>query len=281
MLAYLLAIGLLVAIFHGNLAHSGAILIGHAAGMLLIVLFALVPGLPGSHIFRHWYPLPYVALCYRELAVIIGPLRGTNYDATLAAWDFAIWRGHPAVWLERIQSPALTELMQLAYSLFVPSVLSVAVVFWIQRRFRQFRSYAFLLTLGFLASYLGYLLVPVRGPRIFLAGLQTHPLRGLWLFERLRALLDVLESAHYDCFPSGHVEMTVLAWWSSRRISNRLARFFAAYTGCTLLATTYLRYHYTVDLMAGLVVALAVMAAAPYLERELSGGQCPDLAGGG
>jgi len=281
MLAYLLAIGSMVAVFHSNMAHSGAILIAHAAGMLLIVTFARVGRLPGTHLFRHWYPLPYVALCYREMAVIIASIRGKSYDAALAAWDFAIWRCHPTVWLERIQSPVLTELMQLAYALFLPSVLLVAVVFWIQKRFDQFRSYAFLLTLGFLVSYIGYLLVPVRGPRFFLTSLQTQPLRGLWLFERVRSALDVLESAHYDCFPSGHVEMTVLAWWTSRRISTGLGRIFAAYTGCTILATTYLRYHYTVDSMAGLVVAFAILAVAPHLERKLSRGQAPDIAGRG
>jgi membrane-associated phospholipid phosphatase len=281
MLAYLLAIGAIVAVFNRNIAHSGAILIAHAAGMLLIAAFAFVPRLPGMTLFRHWYPLPYVALCYRELSVVIGSIRGTSFDATLAAWDLAIWRCHPTVWLERIQSPVLTELMQLAYSLFVPSLLIVAVIFWIQKRFEEFRSYAFLLTIGFLASYVGYLLVPVRGPRFFLASLQTQPLHGLWLFQSVRTALDVLESAHYDCFPSGHVQMTVLAWWSSRRISGRLAGVFAAYTGCVILATTYLRYHYTVDVMAGLAVASAILIVAPHLERKLNRGPSRDLPGRG
>lgn len=279
MLAYLLGIGSIVALFHRSIAHSGTILIAHVGGMFLIGASAFVPRLPGLHLFRHWYPLPYVALCYREMSVIIGSIRGARFDATLAATDFAIWRCNPTVWLEQIQSPALTELMQLAYALFVPSVLLVAVVFWLQRRFEELRSYVFLLTLGFLVSYLSYLLVPVRGPRFFLANLQTEPLRGLWLFERVRAALDVLESAHYDCFPSGHVEMTVLAWWTSRRISTGLARGFGAYTGCTILATVYLRYHYTVDLMAGLGVAWAILAAAPRLMPNR--GQAADTTGRG
>jgi membrane-associated phospholipid phosphatase len=270
MLGYLLAVGSIVAIFHRDITHSGAILIAHVVGMLLIAAFAFVPRLPGMNLFRHWYPLPYVALCYREMSGIIGSIRGRSFDAALAAWDFAIWRTHPTVWLECIQSPVMTELMQLAYALFVPFILSVAVIFWMQKRFEEFRGYAFLLTLGFLVSYAGYLLVPARGPRFFLESLQTQPLRGLWLFPRLRATLDVLESAHYDCFPSGHVEMTVLAWWSSRRISAWLGRILAAYTACTILATTYLRYHYTVDLMAGLAVAAAVLAVAPHLERRLN-----------
>jgi membrane-associated phospholipid phosphatase len=34
-----------------------------------------------------------------------------------------------------------------------------------------------------------------------------------------------------------------------------------------LLATTYLRYHYTVDLLAGVVAAVAVLTVAPRLMR--------------
>lgn len=112
-----------------------------------------------------------------------------------------------------------------------------------------------------------FLIVPARGPRFFLDGLQTQPLVGLWLFGPLRAMLDTLESAHYDCFPSGHLEMTILAAWSSRRISPRLAGIYGLYAVCMLLTPTYLRYHCTVDLMAGVVVAVAVLAAAPRLMR--------------
>jgi hypothetical protein len=29
-----------------------------------------------------------------------------------------------------------------------------------------------------------------------------------------------LESAHYDCFPSGPTELAILAWWRSRQLSS-------------------------------------------------------------
>ena len=265
MIIYLVATGALIALFARAIEHSSAILAAHVLGVILIVTCRNVW-------FRHWYPLPYVALCYREMSIIIASVRTTNADRTLAVWDFAIWRANPTVWLERVQSPPLTELLQLAYSLFVPSVLLVAAIFWRQNRLAEFRSYAFLLTLGFLVSYIGYLLVPARGPRFILAGLQTEPLRGMWFYDRVRVALDVLESAHYDCFPSGHVEMTVLAWWTSRRISVWLGRTYAVYTGIVIFATVYLRYHCTVDVMAALAVAAVVLAAAPRLMEGLNGG---------
>jgi hypothetical protein len=42
--------------------------------------------------------------------------------------DFALWGVHPTVWLERVQTTALTEFLQITYSLFIPALLLVAVV---------------------------------------------------------------------------------------------------------------------------------------------------------
>jgi len=266
MLGYLLAISLLIAGYTQEIDHAGALLLAHFAAGLIVVAYAFLPRLPGAFYFRHVYPLPYVFACYRVMSVLIRSIREARFDALLTAWDFAVWRANPTVWLERMQSPPLIELMQLIYALFVPVVLAVAVILWVRQR-EDFRSYAFLLTLGFLASYLVYFIVPARGPRYFLDGVQTQPLTGLWLFQPLRDLLDALESPHFDCFPSGHAEMTILAWWTTRRISKRLSSIYLAYTLLILLATVYLRYHYTVDLVAGALLAALVLYAAPHLEK--------------
>ena len=57
----------------------------------------------------------------------------------------------------------------------------------------------------------------------------------MWLFHGMQSTLDRLESAHYDCFPSGHTELTILAWWGSRMVSNRLFRVYFAYTAASFL----------------------------------------------
>ena len=184
-------------------------------------------------------------------------------DAELAHIDLAFWGANPTIWLERFRSPALAEVLQIVYALFVPAVLLMAVLLWRQKRFCEFRYYAFLIASGFLVSYVGYFLAPARGPRFLLHDLQTYDLRGLWLFNGLRSLLDHIESAHYDCFPSGHTELTILAWWGSRMISTNLFRGMFAYTLGIIFATVYLRYHYTVDVLAGAIVAGALILMAP------------------
>jgi membrane-associated phospholipid phosphatase len=81
-------------------------------------------------------------------------------------------------------------------------------------------------------------------------------------------LLDRLESVHYDCFPSGHTELTILAWWSTRPFGPRLFWLSFAYTLSIIFATVYLRYHYTVDLLAGVVVAAILLAATPAIYQK-------------
>ncbi len=100
----------------------------------------------------------------------------------------------------------------------------------------------------------------------------------MWLFQGMQSTLDRLESAHYDCFPSGHTELTILACWGSRMVSKRLFRIYLAYTPFLIFATVYLRYHYTVDVLAGAVVAGVLIVFAPVLYRTLSKGS-PGIGG--
>jgi membrane-associated phospholipid phosphatase len=270
-LSYFGALTLLELIYWRQLASPFELVSVHAAGMLLIAVLALLPANPILNFVHYWYPLPFVFYSYKEMSIIIPALRAWDADAALARLDFAVWGANPTVWLERFRSLALEEGLQIVYSGFVPAILMVALVLWQRKQFQDFRYYAFLITLGFLTSYVGYLLVPARGPRFLLKALQTYELKGLWLFHWLRTTLDRIESAHYDCFPSGHTEMTILAWWGTRVISTKLFGGMFVYTLGVIFATVYLRYHYTVDVFAGAILAGALILVAPILYRALGG----------
>ena len=265
-IGYLAGVALLIGIDFRQVPGAALLLAAHAAGVSLIALAARARFWPQPvTVFHHWYPLAFIPVCYKEMEILIPAIRHTDLDAQMASLDYRIWGAHPTVWLERLQNPGLTEFLQIAYTLFIPSVILVAVAIWAKKLYPEFRYYAFLVTLGFLASYVGYFLIPVRGPRFFLAHLQHVDLHGLWLFDPMQRLLNRMESAQYDCFPSGHTEMTMIAWWSSRVVSKRLFAFFSLYTILIVTATVYLRYHYTVDVFAGVVLAVAVLAVSPVL----------------
>ena len=254
-----------------QLPYAASLVTAHVLGGALIVYQVKRPN-PTTWIFRNWYPVPFVGACYKEMALFIPVVRHTDSDQWLAGLDYRIWHANPTVWLERLHSPGFTEFLQTVYTLFIPAVLLVACLLWLKGRYAEFQYYAFLIALGFLASYIGYLFVPARGPRFLLKHLQHIPLQGMWLFQGMQKALDRLESAHYDCFPSGHTELTMLAWWGSRMVSKRLFQVYLAYTPCIIFATVYLRYHYTVDVMAGAFLAIALIVLTPVLFKKLSQG---------
>jgi membrane-associated phospholipid phosphatase len=267
-LAYLAFTSALVVVWWNAVPNSWAFLTLHILAATLLIYEVKRPN-ASSWMFRNWYALPYVGSCYKEMALLIPPIRRSDADRWLANLDFRIWNVNPTIWLERIYSRPLTEYLQVVYTLFIPAVLLIAYLLWKQGKYPEFQYYAFLIALGFLASYIGYLFVPARGPRFLLKALQHMPLQGMWGFDGMQSALDRLESAHYDCFPSGHTELTVLAWWGSRMVSNRLFRVYFAYTPSIIFATVYLRYHYTVDVMAGATLAIVLIVASPQLYRLL------------
>jgi membrane-associated phospholipid phosphatase len=275
-LAYLAFTAALELIWFPRISDAPELLAWHVVGVAAILAAAFAKPRPGTllfhaiRIFRNWYFVLFVACCYREMATLIPAIRHVRYDQALANADLRFWGVYPTVWMERIYSPILTEYLQIIYTLFIPVTFFVPWVTWRRGRTAEFRYMAFLCTLGFLASYLGYLLVPARGPRFLLDYAQHAPLQGLWYFNSMQALLNQLEHAHYDCFPSGHTEITVLAFWLSRSISAKVFRVYFLYTLCIVFATVYLRYHYTADLLAGVLVAVALIVAAPRLYRGLS-----------
>lgn len=269
MLAYLALTGALIVGFWNRVPDAGFLFAVHVACAVAVMAAVKWPGWV-SRIFHHWYPLLYVSICYREMSILIPAIRGTDADAQLAALDFRIWHANPTVWLERMQSRPFTEFLQIVYTLFIPAVLFVAWRFWARREYEEFRFYAFMIATGFLASYVGYFLVPARGPRFELRDLQHVPLQGMFVFGLLQSSLDKLESAAYDCFPSGHTEMAILAWWGSRRLSKPWSWVYFVYAVCIIFSTVYLRYHYTVDLAAGMLLAGVLILATPALYRGLS-----------
>ena len=270
-LAYVAFTSIVILGWWNQVPGAAALFAGHVAGVALMVFEVKRPNRT-SWIFRNWYPLLYVACCYKEMALLIPAVRRTDADQWLANLDFRIWHVNPTVWLERIQTPLFTEFLQTVYTLFVPAVLLVAVLIWRKRQYQEFQYYAFLIAFGFLASYVGYLIVPARGPRFLLRHLQHIPLQGLWLFKGMQATLDRLESAYYDCFPSGHTLLTILACSGSRFISKKVFWAYLAYTPFLIFATVYCRYHYSVDVLAGAGLGFVLILAAPAIYRKLSQG---------
>ena len=113
------------------------------------------------------------------------------------------------------------------------------------------------------------LLVPALGPRFYLDGTFNHDLMRGPLASASVSTLNTLGGENRDAFPSGHTEivMIVLVYaWTYRRWYFWVA--LPLVTGL-IISTVYLRYHYAVDVLAGMVLAPLCVFLASFIYRRL------------
>ena len=256
------------------------LILGHMAAICVLLVLAKNPS-PVTQFVRHWFLLAYVPFCYKQVPFLVSALNLRPADVTLARWDVAMWRVDPVFWLSGMQNRFLVEFLQGIYTMFIPGTLLLGIILWVRRPRQEFRYGTFLIALTFLLSYLGYILMPARGPRLMDYAFQHPPLQGLWTFHFFQNLLDTLEGVQYDCFPSGHVAVVAVGCYVARRISAPVFYVFSAFAALITFSTVYLRYHYVIDVMAGLLLAIAVIAAAPFLYRRMEPGKAPAALPGG
>ncbi|HEU4452189.1 MAG TPA: 1-acyl-sn-glycerol-3-phosphate acyltransferase, partial [Longimicrobium sp.] len=123
-------------------------------------------------------------------------------------------------------------------------------------------------------SFLGYLFLPARGPIVHLAEQFATPLAGGRMHALVVESIDRLGGPH-GAFPSLHLGASFLAMWFDLRHRNTLRGLI--YLPLVLLiaaATIILRYHYVVDLIAGVALALLAsrLAARALGRREVDSG---------
>jgi len=251
-------------------------------GIIKLVAFDNGTSNSFSRFVVRWYSLPFIFITFKELYWMVHPIHPVDMDYLLIELDKLIF-GHDPTWLlDKFATPALTEFLQICYSSFYILWIILGVDLLNHHQQRQFDSYFFLLMYGFYLSYIGYLLVPAIGPRFTLHDFSRLDidLPGLYLTGFLRHMINSGESitnisqaaalAQRDCFPSGHTEMTVLTILSSIKFKMRSAMIIIPLGMGLIFATVYMRYHYGVDVIAGLLFAAFAYATAPMLEKKLS-----------
>ncbi len=280
-LGYLVAVTLLVMVFWQGIPEFGVLLADH------VLVAGLVFGLVWAQerfggrfwgLLRSWYPLLFVMLAFRELHYLVHRVNPQDADLALMAIDYKVFGVHPTVWLEQFLHPFVTEVLQVVYSSYYFIPVIVVGAFYARRNHSQFEEAMAVTLLGFFVSYIGYFLVPALGPRLTMTHLQTVPLEGYGLFEVLRVSLDNLELEMRDCFPSGHTIVSLIALRYAHAFDRRMFWVLAPVIAGLLIATVYLRYHYVVDIAAGVAVTAGVLAGGPRLVAALRGRPVPTPA---
>jgi membrane-associated phospholipid phosphatase len=162
--------------------------------------------------------------------------------------------------LEAVTVPVLTDILQLAYSSYYFLPITLGVLLKLRRDDAAFDRSLFLIMLCFYLSYVGYMLMPAIGPRYTMHHLQNTELQGFMIAGPIQEFLNRLEGIKRDAFPSGHTGIALTVLYLAYRFEKRLFLVFLPVVIALIFSTVYCRYHYVVDVIGGVLLALIAVA---------------------
>ncbi|WP_163998078.1 phosphatase PAP2 family protein [Pyxidicoccus caerfyrddinensis] len=224
------------------------------ATVLFVGGVALLARLDGFvHAFRVRLLLAYAAtfFFYASVKHTVPALGLPSYDAALLAVDERLFGVTPAVWLQRWSTPWVNDLFSASYLAF-HAYLHLAMA-WavIGPRARAERFFVHVFS-AYVPGIAGYYLVPALGPSVAWPALFTVPIEGGWL-TRLNAAVVASGSSAYDIFPSLHTYITLVLLEHDRLTHPRRFRILLPVAVAIVSSTLVLRYHYAVDVLAGVL----------------------------
>ncbi len=278
-------ISIVALIFHSRVEDFVWIIATNLAASAIILVLVNLDATRSNRVIRfftQWYSIPLIFLTFKEMYLMVHPINPHDLDYVLIKLDRMLFGTDPTAVLDKIATPGLTEFLQICYSSFYILWIILGVDLLREHNERGFLFFLFALMLGFYTSYAGYLFVPAIGPRFTLYNFAklNEQLPGLYLTTILRGIINSGESitnvaraaalAQRDCFPSGHTEMTLITIAIAIRYRAKSAMIIIPLGAGLIFATIYMRYHYGVDVIAGALVGIFVLATARWLESKLT-----------
>jgi membrane-associated phospholipid phosphatase len=253
--------------------------------LIIVILLILISSANRSSsallsFLRDWYPVPVTLIVFKELYLMVHPINPHDFDATFIAIDRWIFGTDPTRWMAHFADPLFTELMQFCYAMFYFLFLIAAIEYYQKNRVEEFRYGMFVVLYGFYLGYVFYFIFPAVGPRFTLHNFDamSKDLPGVFMTDALREFVNSAESiprnaanpvdfAQRDVFPSGHTQLTLVVIFLAYQSRLKSRHFILGIGVLLVISTVYLRYHYVIDVIAGVVVMLVTIWTAPLLYR--------------
>lgn len=279
-------VALLILLFHNETIPGWRwLLAGHA--LILVLVHLLIQwharGQPGRVLdfLRHFYPVLLYTAFFRETGAVNRICFMAYLDPMVIRWEQALFGCQPSVlFMDYLPYRWVSEMFYAAYFSYYVMITGVGIALFVRNR-SQFFHYLSVVSFVFYVCYLIYDLIPVIGPRVFfrevhgyelppeierLAATDAYPevVRGGPFFQLMAWIYRVFESPG-AALPSSHVAVALCTVYFSFRYLPRIRHLHFGVALLLCLATVYCRYHYVVDVLAGMLTAALLIPLGNWL----------------
>lgn len=229
-----------------------------------------------------WIPL---FLSYFQLREILPAVTERAIDAQILAFDLRVFGFEPSVVWDQYVTPATTEWFSFFYfGYFFVLMANIMPMMLAAKNMSRLAHFSLGLMIVFCCGHLGYLLVPGYGPHQFLKGQFHNELEGGFFWALVKASVEA-GGAMKDIFPSLHTAVptyfTLFAFWHRKAFPFRYLWPILLFCITQIIgATMFLRWHYLIDIFAGLTLATVAVTVSGKLTgiehvRRLKAGLAP------
>ena len=184
------------------------------------------------------------------------------------------------MFIQKLPWLAVSELFYASYFSYYVMIAGVGIALFLRNR-RQFFHYVSVVSFLFYICYTIYIILPVIGPRAFFHQVEGYALPEVTqrlavtdvypeavqagpIFRLMKWVYRVFE-APGAALPSSHVAVALCTVFFSFRYLRRIRYVHLTVAILLCLSTVYCRYHYVVDVLAGLVAAAMVIPLSNWL----------------
>ncbi len=207
--------------------------------------------------FLHaWYPAIALPFIYRELEWLNALVHNRFYDQLIFKLELFVFRNTtPVNWFSRqVDNFWISEFLHFSYIFYYLMIPILGFALLGEKKYREFQAYMWTLLFTFFFCYFWFIFFPVEGPRYWFPPLSEHLRVGV--FYRMAHTILEHGASRGAAFPSSHVAAALVTVFCAWRWSRKTLPILLPLGIGLTLGTVYGRFHYGVDALAGLLVAL-------------------------
>ena len=211
-------------------------------------------------LLRLFYPLIFSAYFYGETGYY-NNIFFENLDQMFINIEEQIFNSQPSlIFSSNFNMLWFSELMNFSYFSFYILVAAIPLILYFKAN-KNFNKYYFILIFSFYSYYLFFAIFPVIGPQFYFP-LELRVLPDSGVFHNIMLFIQEKGETPTGAFPSSHIGITWLIVFLIYKTYPKLLYLVLIFAILISFSTVYLKAHYLVDVMAGLISAPLLYALA-------------------
>jgi membrane-associated phospholipid phosphatase len=203
------------------------------------------------HLF---YPLLLITYLFGETAWFHPLFFSKPFDPWLQEWDKILFGFEPSIsFSNHFSDYWISEVLNFSYFSYYFMTIGVALAFYF-RYPKQTEKVVFIIVTSFFIYYLFFIAFPSQGPKYYFSAPLNQPIHS-GIFSHWVQTVEHYGDRPTGAFPSSHVGMALVYLFLSWRRIPWVFWLLFPFALLICLATVYIKAHYAVDVIGGLISA--------------------------